>query len=1068
MNSAEIQLRGVIDPRLAAYACSNQPAWLWSLDGVSILWANTVGARLFGAQSGAALAEQNFSPADPHRRQIMQLGGRLLPDTAPRLERLRGFGAALGSLMTCACTRLLFPDGQDAILIVAAAPQGRGMPLTERLQRLVDDFKAPVAAFTRDGAMVAASAAARELAPHLTDALPDAVRKEALQAGRAETPASFGGVTLHRIGAGHDTALIALLEIDAIVAPIAEPETVIAEDDNLSAPADVEHSGQDDRSEQNVSDQPASQTQDDVSEDEISPLEAAIDATVIRDGSGENPAPIETPATPNRSPYGETIPDTAPAQPDATFATARMERRIPLRFMWQMDAEGHFSLGSDEFTRLIGSRTAAGFGRRWSEIVAAFDLDPDGRVAKAIATRETWSGITLLWPADGGMRLAVELSAVPIYDREARFAGYRGFGVCRDLYRLTRLANQRQHELYNDPPPRSLTAADIALTAPANAPASESAETSALSPEPNRPDIAVETPVNVVQFRPGDPRSPMLTPVENNAFNELARQLSARLESETGLTGEARAKPQSVVAADHDLDAATTETFTSAPAGALPHDRALLDLLPVGVLVARLDKLLYANPAFLDRMRYPTLQALEDAGGLDALYVGPDTSISGAALEAGTAVTMSSTRAAPDHSPELTEARLFTIGWDGEAALALICAQTYGSPAAAPEETVAAAEPPPPGGMADAEDLGAILDTMAEGIVMFDADGQIHSCNRSAEALFGYDGEHLTQQSLADLFVPESRGVISDCLDNIKGAAIATLLDNGREALAHVNGGGIVPLSVTLGRTRQDGPNFFAVFRDLTQAKKTETELQLARRAAERGAGAKTDVLARVSHEVRTPLNAIIGFAEVMTDERFGALGNERYVEYMKDIRASGERVMTIIGDLLDLSRIESGQLDLDFTNENLNDMVEQCVSVMQPQANRARIIIRSSLGHQLPAIVADARALRQIVLNLIGNSIQLANAGGQVIVSTAVTDSGEVALRVRDTGLGMNDNELAAAMEPFNSPTPGDHTADSTGINLSLTRALIGANRARFQIRTAPTSGTLIEVIFALATETA
>ena len=185
-------------------------------------------------------------------------------------------------------------------------------------------------------------------------------------------------------------------------------------------------------------------------------------------------------------------------------------------------------------------------------------------------------------------------------------------------------------------------------------------------------------------------------------------------------------------------------------------------------------------------------------------------------------------------------------------------------------------------------------------------------------------------------------------------------------------------------------------------------------------------MLARISHEVRTPLNAIIGFAEVMIGERFGALGNERYAEYMKDIRASGERVISIINDLLDLSRIETGKLDLAFTNQNLNELVESCVAVMQPQANRERIIIRTSLAHTLPPVIADARALRQITLNLIGNSIHLANAGGQVIVSTALSDFGEVMLRVRDTGHGLNDNEVAAALEPFRTPAPSDQASES------------------------------------------
>src|SRR5260370_10264700 len=134
----------------------------------------------------------------------------------------------------------------------------------------------------------------------------------------------------------------------------------------------------------------------------------------------------------------------------------------------------------------------------------------------------------------------------------------------------------------------------------------------------------------------------------------------------------------------------------------------------------------------------------------------------------------------------------------------------------------------------------------------------------------------------------------------------------------------------------------------------------------------------------------------------------------MKGSRSSGERVVAITNDLLDLSRIETGKLDLSFANQNRNDLVESCVAVMQPQANRGRIIIRTSLAHMLPSVVADARALRQIALNLIGNSIHLANAGGQVIVSTALSDFGEVVLRGRDTGQGLNDDEVAAAMEPF------------------------------------------------------
>ena len=210
----------------------------------------------------------------------------------------------------------------------------------------------------------------------------------------------------------------------------------------------------------------------------------------------------------------------------------------------------------------------------------------------------------------------------------------------------------------------------------------------------------------------------------------------------------------------------------------------------------------------------------------------------------------------------------------------------------------------------------------------------------------------------------------------------------------------------------------------------------------------------------------MLGFAEVMIEERFGPLGNERYAEYMKDIRASGERVIAIVDDLLELARIESGQIDLTFAQLQLNEIVEQCVAALQPQANRARIIMRSSLAQQLPAISADAPALRQIVESLITTSIQLANAGGQVIISTALSDAGEVMLRVRDTGDTLNEDELAAAMQPFRSAAPSDAASEASAVSLSLTRALVEANRGRFQIKTAPHSGTLIEVVFAPASK--
>lgn len=1094
------------------HATSALPVWLWSTDGARVLWANPAGAKWFGATNSPELARRTFGPADAHRRQVAQFASRLPASGAMRLERLRGFGAEPGMLMACRGARFDFADGSHGVLIAAVGVSGRSMPLEERLRHLVEGAELPMASFSRDGTLVGASEAARPLFGFLSLAEGglEAAANEALASGRSEAPSASGQLTLQRVGSGLDTALIGL--ITPIPTRTAAAAELPHEAEGASCPgaaADEQPASSNEAPAEfaliDEFDAPADQALDARSEggpDAASPEEACppVEIAGLETSTG---AEAREP-----SPYVEPVADEPSAESASVIATpapapvaipawldeiADNRRQHPLRFTWQIDETGRFLLRSEDFIRLIGPRAAESLSRPWRE--NAIPIDPEGHFARAVATHNTWTGVKLNWPTDGSEPLPVELSGLPVLNRAQEFAGYRGFGICRDLDALARLATWRRSEwLSGVAAPAAFTdlgpapgIADVMSSSPGGTGRADAHEN---SPQDNSPrallDEAVETPPNVVPFRPaGEGKSPVLTPVENSAFDEIARQLAARLErnegtadaaGETGrpaaeaeITGRADGRSREQAAAENDRAGATQMPNpppewlapSEPPArGEAKRDRTLLDLLPSGVLIYRLDRLLYANPAFLEQMGYPSLHALEQDGGLDALYVEPGVSSASSTSEAGTPVRISAT-----DRTEPTDARLFTISWDGESALALMLSARRETYTASEPDRSGPADPEPvsapPAGHAEAEDLAAILDTTAEGIVMFDAAGSIHACNRSAEALFGYDGTDFLTRKLSDLFAPESRPAVLDYFASIKEAAAASLLDPGRDVLGHVSRGGLIPLSMTMGRTRANGPNFFAVFRDLSHIKKGESDLQQARRLADRAANAKADMLARISHEVRSPLNAIIGFADVMIAERFGAIGNERYVEYLKDIRASGERMIAILNDLTELSRIESGKLDLSFGSQNLNELVESCVSMMQPQANRERIIIRTSLGHMLPPVVADARALRQITMNLIGNSIHLANPGGQVIVSTAFSDLGQVVLRVRDTGHGLNDNEVAAALEPFRTSAPSDHAADSSAVSLSLTKALVEANRAQFHIRTGGRSGTLIEVVF-------
>jgi signal transduction histidine kinase len=270
-------------------------------------------------------------------------------------------------------------------------------------------------------------------------------------------------------------------------------------------------------------------------------------------------------------------------------------------------------------------------------------------------------------------------------------------------------------------------------------------------------------------------------------------------------------------------------------------------------------------------------------------------------------------------------------------------------------------------------------------------------------------------------------------------------------------------LSMRIGAIEgDDRGRLCAVFHDISVRNRVEHELLTAKQQAEQASRAKSDFLAKISHEIRTPLNAIIGFSEVMMEERLGPVENERYRAYLKDIHASGEHLVALLNDLLDLSKIEAGKLELKFASVNLNELTQECVGLMQPQANRGRVIIRTSLAPSLPQIVADSRSVRQILFNLLSNSIKFTSAGGQVIVSTTLTDHGEAVLRVRDTGVGMSEQEIVTALEPFRQiETSVRGGSGGTGLGLPLTKALVEANHANFIIKSGVNAGTLVEVAF-------
>lgn len=807
------------------------------------------------------------------------------------------------------------------------------------------------------------------------------------------------------------------------------------------------------------------------------------------------------------------------------------------RFVWKIDANGCFSSISHEFAEAVGPRSADVEGMSFADVATLLNLDTDGKITELLGKRDTWSGKTIFWPVEGtSLVVPIDLAALPTYTRSREFDGFRGFGIVR-LADAVEDPHAIGLTLVEDDTISEPEAAviDAATEVENDLPADEEPVTEELAIEEHLPEseLSEEEATPAVDesndqpavFQPPREEVPALkisetpnrrfsdkiiqleehrsrgrdglSPGEQAAFREIARQLTPKVETETTIVSETPADPQpqaepevpvvSAVASSDEpsIDVSVAEASEQAPVeetetgleaevaapieapeevqpvretGTLTEET--VDALPLALLIHTGDTLIHANPDFLRLTGYSSVEELASVGGIDALLQRQDLENIGEGSGGMVAVS-----AENDLIP--VNARLQSIRWHGTAALMLSLVPVHKtvetSPVAPSADLIEAPTQNPALEtlQGEVDELHSILETATDGIVILDDEGTIRSLNRSASALFNYDNAEISGKPFVVLFAHESQKAVLDYLSGLSNNGVASVLNDGRDVIGREASGGFLPLFMTIGRLKSS-KGFCAVIRDITQWKRTEEELRNAKRVAETANAHKTDFLARVSHEIRTPLNAIIGFADMMATERFGPIGHPRYVEYANDIGRSGRHVLDIVNDLLDISKIEAGQMDLDFVAVELNESISEAVSLVQPQANNQRVIIRTSLSQSVPAIVADLRSIKQIVLNILSNAIRFTPAGGQIVVSTAYESNGSVNLRIRDTGIGMSRSELEQAMKPFRQVASSSRIrGDGTGLGLPLTKAMVDANRANFSISSSPNEGTLVEINF-------
>ena len=215
--------------------------------------------------------------------------------------------------------------------------------------------------------------------------------------------------------------------------------------------------------------------------------------------------------------------------------------------------------------------------------------------------------------------------------------------------------------------------------------------------------------------------------------------------------------------------------------------------------------------------------------------------------------------------------------------------------------------------------------------------------------------------------------------------------------------------------------------------KKTEKDLREAKEQAELASRAKTDFLANMSHELRTPLNSILGFSEILTRETFGPLGTAKYKEYSEDIHASGTHLLSLINEVLDLSKLEAGEFEIIESEIDVVETVNSCVKMVERRSTGEMASVTTEFADGLPRLLGDEMRLKQILLNLLGNAVKFTPPGGNVkVVARICEKSGRHTIEVSDNGVGIAEEDIPKVLEPFGQARDV-HTRDHEGTGLGL-----------------------------------
>ena len=248
---------------------------------------------------------------------------------------------------------------------------------------------------------------------------------------------------------------------------------------------------------------------------------------------------------------------------------------------------------------------------------------------------------------------------------------------------------------------------------------------------------------------------------------------------------------------------------------------------------------------------------------------------------------------------------------------------------------------------------------------------------------------------------------------------------------------------------------------DITQRIEFQHQLIEAKERAEIASRVKTEFLANMSHELRTPLNAIIGFSDVMLSGLFGGV-EPRYQEYIENIRDSGSHLLAVINDILDVSRIEAGRMELRAERISVAELIDAANRLIRDRATEAGQTLTRRVPKDLPDLMVDSQRIKQVLLNILSNAVKFTPEGGKIVVKAALTKTNELVIAISDTGIGMSKADIATALTPFGQvDSKLARKFDGTGLGLPLTRSFVELHGGKLKIESTPQQGTTVSVCF-------